>query len=337
MKIAPKAAESVLARPDAQYRCALLYGPDSGLVRERMQRIKKTILAASDDPFALVEMDEAKLAADPALLADELSAVSLMGGKRVIVIRDATDKLTKTVEAAAAFFHPDVFLLLMAGELGTRSSLRAWAEKEPLAAAIACYKDEARDVHEVIRKSFEAVGVRADRDATDYLAAQLGNDRYVTLQELEKIITYAGESKRVALEDVQALVDYNRDTHFDDVVNAVADKNLQTLDQTLTRLLREGAQPVGYLRALQRYFNRLYMLRSQVDAGVPAEQVIASLRPPVFFRQAPILARHVQQWNVEQIAKALKLLIEAELASKTSDLPPAPASHRKLMRLTQLR
>jgi DNA polymerase-3 subunit delta len=136
---------------------------------------------------------------------------------------------------------------------------------------------------------------------------------------------------------VQALIDYNRDTELDDAVAAVADRNLPALDATLTLLLREGTQPVAWIRALQRYFNRLYFIKSQMGGGQTAEQIIHSLRPPVFFKQVPSLTRHVQSWSLDQIVKALRLLVAAELACKTSDLPPFPASSRKLLQVTQAR
>lgn len=337
MKIAARAVESYLASPDSAARAALVYGVDSGLVRERAQQIRKRVLSGSDDPFAFVEMDEARLLADPAILGDELGAISLMGGKRLIWIRGAGDKSARIIEAASPGFHAGAFLLVTADELPARSALRAWFEKEPSAACIACYRDEARDVGDVVRKAFAEAGLKADPDVVGYLCGQLGNDRYVTRQELEKIITYAGEDKTLSLADVQALVDYNRDTNLDELCAAVADKNLTALDAMVMRLMREGSQPVMYLRALQRYFNRLYSMRARVDAGDSIEQVIATARPPVFFKQVPVMTRHLNGWSTAQLAKALKLLVEAELACKTSDLPPIPASTRKLMAVTQVR
>ncbi|MFW0777751.1 MAG: DNA polymerase III subunit delta [Rickettsiales bacterium] len=337
MKIAPKQVESFIAAPDASHQACLLYGPDSGLSRERVGKIKTAILAGNDDPFAFVEFEASQLLEDTARLSDELGAISLMGGKRLIVIRDATDKCTKVVEEAASAFHADAFLLVAAGELTTRSSLRSWFEKQKNCAALAAYKDEIRDVAGIIRQRFSEVGINADRDCVEYLSQQLGNDRYVTRQELEKIITYAGDEKTISLDEVRLLVDYNRDTAFDDIVNAVASKNLRDMEKTLTNALREGMVPVAYLRALQRYFNRLYAMRAQMDEGQSAEMVIKSSRPPVFFRQVPLMTRHLQQWSLPALAKALKLLVEAELVCKSSDVPPAPASTRKLMQLTQLR
>ena len=337
MKIAPKLVESFLASPAPSCRAILLHGPDNGLIRERAKASIIRFLGANYDPFALVELMEAKILADPALLADELSAISMMAPKRAIWIRDAGDKLTRIITDAADQFNPCVMLIISGDELSSRSSLRAWFEKNESAAAIACYHDEARDVAGVIRKTFETAGINADRDAIEYLCQQLGNDRYVTHQELEKCITFAGETKTLSLNDVQSLVDYNRETNFDDLVNAVADRNLASLERYLTTLLREGNQPITYLRALQRYFNRLYAIRARMNEGVHAEAVIQALRPPVFFRQVPILTRHAQSWNTEAITKALRALINAELACKTSDLPMIPASSRRLLQITQIR
>lgn len=338
MKIAPKAIEAFLGAPTKGCRASLLYGPDAGLVRERAKRISSMVLTGNDDPFAFNELTEAALLSDPARLADELSAISLLGGKRVIMIRDGGDKLVKLLEASVEYFNDDVYVIVTADELSARSALRSWFEKEPECASIACYKDEARDVQEVVRKTLGAAGVQIDREAMDYLVQQLGNDRYVTYQELEKLVTYAGDEKRLTVKDIRVLVDYNRETNMDDLVNAVADRNVVALDAMLMLLLREGTSPVVYLRALQRYFNRLYGIRAQMAAErMSADQVVQSLRPPVFFKQVPILTRHIQQWGSEQIVKALQLLVTAELACKSSDVPAAPASSRKLFQITQLR
>lgn len=339
MKIAPKAVDNFLSAPQREHNAVLIYGVDSGLVRERANKITKAILGDSaGDSFAKIEISEAELAADPPRLVDELSAISMMCPKRVIIIRDAGDKLTKTIEAASSHFHKDNFLIVTADELSGKSSLRAFFEKKTDCAALACYRDEMRDVQSIIRQKLDAAGVAYNRDVLDYLAGQLGNDRYVTYQELEKLIIYAGDEKKLSLRDTQLLVDYNKDTQTDDIVNAVADRNLVALEKTLSQHLREGTQPIMYLRSLQRYFNRLYAIHAQMkENSQNLEMVISGLRPPVFFKQVPILTRHANSWNIENIVKAMKLLITAELACKTSDLPSVSASSRKLLQVTQVR
>lgn len=337
MKIAPKSTEAFLSKPGAEMRAILLYGPDSGLVRERAQRLIRHYLGQNFDPFALTELTESQLTADPAKLSDELNAISMMAPRRVLQLRDAGDKCTKIIEGAQESFNSDCTLIVCADELTPRSSLRAWFEKQSAVAAVACYHDEVRDVAEVVRSHFEKERIQTSREVIDYLCSQLGNDRYVTRQELEKISVFASEKGTLSIEEARALVDYNRETSFDELVNAVADKNLQTLEKTLTLILRENAQPVAYLRALQRYFNKLYAIRAQMQKGVSAAVVVESLRPPVFFRQAPILTRHAATWQPAQIIRALQLLVSAELACKSTDVPANPASHRRLLQITQIR
>ncbi len=316
----------------------LIYGADSGLVRERSEKISKAILGADfSDPFAKLELSEAELLADPARLCDELSAVSMMNPRRVIIVRDAGNNFTKVIEPALPYLHKDNYLIILADELTGKSSLRLLFEKEQSCAALACYKDEMRDVSAVIRKKFDEAAISYDREVLDYLASQLGNDRYVTYQELDKLVLYAGDEKKITLEDARQLIDSNQALQLDDIVNSVADRNLAALEKNITQHLREGTQPIMYLRALQRYFNRLYAIRAQMDTGQSAESVVSSLRPPVFFKQQPVLIRHANSWGIENIVKALKLLITAELDCKTSDLPAIPASSRDLLKVTQLR
>lgn len=335
MKIAVKAVAGFLARPDSGVVAALFYGPDSGMARERSQTITRILLGENPDPLAILDVSEAKLLADPAFLADELAGYSFLADRRVILIRDAGDKLTKILEAVSGSMRSDVYIIVLSGELGPRSSLRAWFEKAPHAAAVACYHDEARDVGDLIRETFSRANIAVGSEVVTYLLSQLGNDRYVTRQELEKIITYVGDEAILTLQAARLLTNYNQETDLDEAINALADKNLPALDRALTQLVKEGVQPIQYLRALSRYFQRLYAIKLQAKHS-NVDAVIAALRPPVFFKQVPILARHAKQWQLDGIAKALELITAAELACKTSDLPTFAASERELFKATRI-
>ncbi len=337
MKLSYKTIETFLRAPGKEYRACLVYGPDSGLVRERCKQIREAFLGKDADSFALAELDMPRLMDDSALLADEIRTVHMLANKRVVFVRGATDKLTSIIESAAEFLHDDIFLLVAGDDLSSRSSLRAWFEKAGNAASLPCYHDEVRDIQQVIQKYFATESIVAEDGVVPYLLQQLGNDRSVTQQELAKIVLFAGESKRISMEDVRVLVGYNQDIELDDVVHAVADRNLQQMDKVLQVQIRENPSPVPYLRALQRYFNRLYSLRIELDKGRDAESLIKALRPPVFYKNVPVMIRHLQNWKLDQIAKALKLLVDAELASKSTDVPAFYASSRKLMQITQLR
>lgn len=338
MKIDGKTINLFLATPQKDCQAVLIYGADSGRVRELVQKITATILGADvSDSFAKIELSEAEILADPARLADELSAISMMASKRVIIIRDAGNKLTKIIDDSKSCFNKDTYLILSSDELDSKSTIKAFFEKTANCAAVACYKDEVANIQSIIRTKFTEAGVKCDSDVVVYLASQLGNDRFVTYQELDKIILFVGDDKILKLSDAMLLINSNQDTKLDDLVNAVADKNLPALEKNLSQHITEGTQPILYLRSLQRYFSRLYDIRAKMASGQNADMAVSSLRPPVFWSQKPHLIRHANSWNIDAIVSAINLLLSAELACKTSDIPPISASSRKLFQITRLK
>ena len=54
---------------------------------------RATVCPDLQDPFRVADLSAATLAADPARLADEAAQISLMGGRRVVRVRDAGDAL----------------------------------------------------------------------------------------------------------------------------------------------------------------------------------------------------------------------------------------------------
>ena len=93
MKLASSRISAFLQRPDPEIRTVLVYGPDDGLVRERAGLLARSVCPDLKDPFRVAELAGATLAADPARLADEAAQLSLIGGRRVVRVRGATDAL----------------------------------------------------------------------------------------------------------------------------------------------------------------------------------------------------------------------------------------------------
>ena len=64
---------------------ALVYGPDRGLVQERVKLIREAVFGAEFDPMNHVRFTADEIEADPTRLVDEvLRGLSLMGGPRLV-------------------------------------------------------------------------------------------------------------------------------------------------------------------------------------------------------------------------------------------------------------
>lgn len=296
----------------------LVYGPDLGLVRHRVNEIVGKILTNPDDPFGRVEISAEQLAADPAKLHDELSAFSFTGEARLVMLRDATDGLTETISEALAALCDKTYLIVFAGDLPSKSSLRLMAEKHPHIAALPCYKEEGAGLDALIRETFTGYGLRVNTEVIRYLSASLGGDRMVVLNEIEKISLYAGdEAETVSLDEVIDLVGDNSDRGQDELNAAVASGNIELAMRLLDKMALEGVNAVPIVRGLMRYLTRLQEIHLLIkERGGSIESVVDGLRPPVFFKLKPVLTQHARRWTLGSLSRALERLFALEIEVK---------------------
>ncbi len=336
MKLSARDSATFLKSPDAQTKAVLLYGPDAGLVRERSRAIAATILGKDSDPVNRVELSADQVKADPACLRDELCAMSLMGGRRLVVMRDVADKLAATIENALDGLNTTTYLIIEAEELSASSPLRQMFERAQDLAALACYRDEGRSLEDVVRTALAHHGLRATSDAMQYLVAHLGNDRGITLSEMEKIALYMGEQKEVTLDTAMRLIGHNAAESMEDICHAVACGNVKEAQALLNRLLYEGTQPVAIIRSLLRHFQRLDIAAAHIASGQTVEGALSALRPPVFFKYVPPTKRALSLFNARTLAIALNLLLKTERDLKSGILSPSLVAGQALSQITRI-
>ena len=337
MKITGARQESFIANPDDGIACVLLFGPDRGLVRERALRLGKSVVDQIDDPFRVVELTPADLKNDPARLSDEVLAMALGGGRRFVRVREATDGLNKAFASLldGVDFATTALVVVEAGELGPRSTLRTLFEKRKNAAAIACYGDEGAGLRRIISETLSKLDLKPSADALSYLVEHLGSDRSVTRGEIEKLALYKGQPGEITLEDAMACIGDSAATTLDDVSFATASGNHTALDRALVRAFNEGLHPVGILRAVNRHFLRLHEATGMIQSGKSAGQALKSLRPPVIYKHEDLFRAHLAKWQAERLAGALDMLCQAEMDCKTTGMPDVSICGRTLMRIAQ--
>ena len=327
--------EPFLKSPDRQTVAVLVYGPDQGLVRERIDRLAQTVVPDLRDPFRVADLTQSKITADAALLSDEASAIAMTGGRRVVIIRDATDSAAPIAASFLDAPRGDALILFEGGDLSARSSLRKTFETRDNAAAIPCYADEGETLNTLIVGMLKEQGLTAEPDALEFLRSNLGGDRRLSRMELNKLIQYMGAPGKVTLNDAMVCVGDSAQLNMDDLALATADGNHADSQHTLDRLLADGGQPVAILRNVSRHFQRLHLAQSHIHNGSSVEQAMGQLKPPVFFKAADRFRRQLGRWQLDRLSQALELLLDAEIDCKTTGLPAAEITARAMMRLAQ--
>ena len=296
--------EQFVRRPPADANAVLLYGPDTGSVRERATALVKAIAGQIDDPFNVVRLDDDLLAGDPGRLADEFNAISMMGGRRAIWIAEADKAFHKAVEPLLETGGGQSLIVAEAGNLAKSSGLRVLFERARSAYAVPCYQDSEQDLHELIRVEFHAAGVAIEPDAEKLLITLLSADRMLSRSEVSKLALYAIGRSPVTVADVEAVCGDASALSVDDVIDAVFEGDLNACDLALTRLVSSGVQLGSVLSMVSAHAARLQQLRLEIDRGRSPEETVKSARPPVFFKRAGGMARQLRLWDTQSLVNA---------------------------------
>ena len=118
MKIDARRIDAVISDP-GRLRAVLFFGEDEGLVRELASRLVRSVAGSLTDPFLVVDVERDNLGS----LRSEMASMSLMGGRKVVRLRDATDAATAAVLSALEIEGGGLLVLEGAG-LTNKSKLK---------------------------------------------------------------------------------------------------------------------------------------------------------------------------------------------------------------------
>jgi len=329
LKIDARRTPQILADPGA-LRVVLFHGDDEGLIREWAGELVRKVAGSLDDPFRVSELDRDGYGRLP----DEVAAMSLIGGRRVVRVRDATDGATAHVQKLLAGDGPALLVMEGAG-LGGKSRLKTLLDRSPDAGTIACYPMDGRAVTQLARSVLADAKVEIDSDALAWVGGQLGADRAVARRELEKLALYAGPGGSVDVMAARQCVGDLSGLSIEDALFAATDGDVAGTDRALELAMAEGATPVGVLRAALMHLQRLLRVRVLVDAGELVEDAAKGLRPPVFFRREAAFVRSVRLWPDGPLNQAVQRIWDAERACKRTGSPAETLCRSALLGLAQ--
>jgi DNA polymerase-3 subunit delta len=337
MKLAPARIEQFVQHPPASLRVALVFGPDSGAVKLRGDALAKSACADLDDPFRVTVLQSADIAADPAILFDAMAAQALGGGRCLIRVPQAEEKIALAVTKLLADLPDgDNLLVLEAGELDKKSKLRALAEGDaPEIAAVVCYPETGADRTRLISGWLNEHKIKIAPDALPLLSDLTPPDRLGLFSELEKLALYVGVDGTISESDILAALGDAGAVDMDSMVMAVGDGDKAGCIAGLRRLQAEAVAPVALLRAAQRHFLRLLETRNHIDTGLGVKDAMNKLQPRIFWKHETQFARQVQRWPAAKILRALAALVEAEAQSKSTGLPDVTLTQQLLLTLAR--
>jgi DNA polymerase-3 subunit delta len=331
--VALKAADidRFVAKPDPGRPVVLVYGPDTGLVRERAAALIKASVDDPDDPFMLARLEGDDLAGEPGRLVEEANTIPLFGGRRAVWVKAGGRNIAPAVEALIANASPDCRVVIEAGNLNKNAPLRALCEKAKNAVALPCYTDNEAALGRLIDDEMRAASLSISADARAALVPLLGGDRLASRSEVQKLALYARGKGSVELDDVLAVIADASALALDALVDAVFAGRTAELEFQFGKAQVAGTSPGSIISAAQRQVAMLHKARLAMDDGRSADEALKGTY--VHFSRAAAVGSALRIWSSPRLERAMMQLADAALEARKQPALAEAIAQRTLLSL----
>lgn len=318
----------------------LLYGQEQGLLEEGVTLLRRRLFgpgteeedAAFDtEAFVASELDEERF-------YTSLTAHPFMTSHRLILLKEAESLPAPAQKSLLSYLErpsPTSMLLVLAGALEARSPLRKGFESASGLWCVAYYALEGHGLRVWLREALQGEGFSIEEEALGLLSQRLEGDSRSARQELEKLVTFMGNHRRIALEDALAVVGetavYNV---FAMVEAALAPGGTARALRILDRLLEAGEEPIMMLATVAQRLRRLAQGGALLRQGLDGKQVCERLR--IFWKEQEGFLAACRGADVRRLARGLLLCQEADAGLKGGSDSSRQVMEQLVMKLGSL-
>lgn len=334
MNIKPAQLASFCRQPDEKIKCIVLFGTNEGLINEWQNKCAVAVCEDVNDAFRFSLFEMEQISSNGGEIYSEYHAQSLMGGRRVIVVKNADNNIYPIVKNTLAETKSDNLLIITSLSLNTRSALINWAKEQENIYVVGCYDDRDADIAQSAAQMLQERGLQAMPDAMQVLVSRLSPDRKMNASEIDKLALYLGERKQVEVADVCAAVSDIAGADYDDLCYFVAGGNTAKADAVFERLVKEGEEPATIIRQISYHFMKLLGVNACIAEGKSTEEALKTLKPALMFYRKDDFVRQLKIWNKERILSALSMLYDCERDCKTTAMPAENIAGYCLLRIS---
>ena len=340
MKLAKGELAQFINKPPGAFLGAVFSGKDRSLVLEQATRLARSLVPDITDPFNVSQLTETDIESDSAKLEDELCALSLMGGRRLIRLKFFNEKasldkiVAETLKShAGGNLNKDAFIIIETGALGSDSALRKLCDADKHIAYVPIYEEETGDIIRIARAILAENKVSVSTAAMDIFTKALPKEHGIALQEIERLICFIGPGSGKTLNENEIL-DFlgvePEGSFFKAALDAFGGR-LKGAQAGLRRAFAEGEPAVMALRALSQHYNKLRQFKVLIESGTPIKQ--ASKMTGVFWKDEDEFSRQARAWRQNALDSLAKDIVETDIQCKSTGMPDLLLAERLFLQV----
>ena len=290
----------------------LLYGEERYLRRQYRDRLKEAMCQEGDTMN--VHFYEGK-DVNVGEVIDLAETLPFFADRRVIFVENSGlfksggEKMAEYLSAP----NDTTFFVFTESEVDKRSKLYKTVQSGGCVVEFAAQDENTlkRWIAGVLKKE----GKRIAESTVNLFLQKTGTDMDNIYMELEKLICYCMERDVVEASDVEAVCTNRISNHIFDMINAIADRQLQNALKLYYDLLALKEPPMRILFLIARQCNMLLQVKEMKAKGFDNKAMGSKIGLPPF-----VVGKYVTQagrFRTADLREAVKKCVEAEEAVKT--------------------
>ena len=288
----------------------LFYGENQGLKKDLKEKLK---LEYKNQEILNLLQDE--IIKNKSILANEINNKSLFSEKKVIFINQVNDKILDIIEEVAENIQ-DERIFLFSDILDKKSKLRNYFEKSKSYGITACYKDNEITIRKIIMMKLNGYqGLTSE--VTNLIIQNTGLDRNKVTNEIDKIVS-CFKNKKIDIKMLDSLLNVRTSDDFNQLKDEALNGNKINTNRLLADTIFEEENDIYYLNTINQRINKLNEIENMKKENSNIELIVSNLKPPVFWKDKPILIEQSKKWDKEKIRLALKKTYNTEIKIKSS-------------------
>ena len=289
----------------------LLYGDNEGSKEETIKNLfEKNYLDR------IYRYEEKEILNNTDNFFNTILTKSFFDNEKLIIINRATDKISETVEGLIEKNPEDIKIILNSKNLEKKSVLRKIFEKEKSIICIPFYEDNNQTLNSIISLFFRNKKFPVSQQLINVLIERSRGDRKNLNNELEKIGAYSLNKKNLNLEEIIRLTNLADNYNASELVDHSLAKNTRKTLTILNENNYSDEDNIIIVRTLLAKLKRLVKIHELVDEKNNIEQAVSASKPPVFWKDKPLVIQQIRSWKKEHLKNLIYKTNEIELLIK---------------------
>ena len=243
-------------------------------------------------------------------------STSFFENEKLIIISRASDKLKDVIEEIIDRKIEDITIILNASILEKKSKIRTFFEKNKETICVPFYADNTQTLSGMVSLFFRENKIPISQMATNLIVQRCRGDRQNLNNELQKIQAFIKNKNKIELEDILKLTNLAENYDVTELVDNCLAKNKRKTINILNENNYSLDDCIVIIRIFLMKSKRLLRLSQEFKNKKNIDAVIASFKPPIFWKDKDIVKQQLQNWTHDNAKSLIYKINEIELLIK---------------------